>query len=128
MRRLLFFLFISFLLSVPILAEIPGENVSGTDPLILPNIAKFYLEPDSYVGNIVNIKGIVSGSYPKEHKFILSDSIGCVTCSAVRKNSEILPVTFSGKIPDKREIVLVVGKLIRGEGDTFSINATSVKM
>jgi len=38
MRRLQFFLFISFLLSVPILAEIPGENVSGTDPLILPNI------------------------------------------------------------------------------------------
>ncbi|PWR74888.1 hypothetical protein ACKUB1_17175 [Methanospirillum stamsii] len=118
---------ICILLVVPIQAEKPSGNISGSDPLLPPNIATLYLDPDSYLGQTIIMKGIVATSYPKEHRFILSDSMGCASCQAARKNSETLNVIFSGEIPDKREIVLVSGKLTRGEDDTFSINATSVK-
>lgn len=127
MKLKILFLAICILLIVSIQAEKPDGNISGTEPLLPPNVAILYLNPDSYLGQTINMKGIVAASFPKEHRFILSDSIGCASCQAARKTSETLNVIFSGEIPDKRDIVLVSGKLNRGENNIFSINATSVK-
>lgn len=127
MRSFILILVFFVLLVIPILAEIPKGNPSDKNPHMPPSIASIYLNPDSYVGQTITMKGIVSASFPNEHRFILSDSMGCVSCQAVRKESKPLSVIFSGVIPDKRDIVLVSGNLTRVDGNTFSINATSVK-
>lgn len=127
MKLKILFLTISFLLIVQIQAEIPIVNLSDNDPLIPSNIASLYMDPCSYLGQTIIMKGIVTASFPNEHRFILSDSMGCASCQATRKDTEILKVIFSGEIPEKREIVVVSGNLTKGEDHTYLINATSVK-
>lgn len=127
MKLKILFLTISFLLIVQIQAEIPIVNLSDNDPLIPSNIASLYGDSNTYSGQTIIMKGIVSASFPKERFFILSDSMGCSSCSAAIKDTEILKVIFSGEIPEKREIVVVSGNLTRGEDHTYLINATSVK-
>ena len=121
------FLTICILLVVPILAEKPVSNNSESGPILPPNFASLYMDPDTYQGQTIIMKGIVSASFPNEHRFILSDSMVCASCSATKKDTQSINVIFLGDIPDKREIVSVFGILTLGEDNIFSINATSVK-
>jgi len=128
MKQLILVLIMSLFLVVPIPADNSGGNISEMKQFMPLNIVSLYMEPDSYLGQAIEIKGIVSASYPTKHMFILSDSMGCASCQAAQKDTDSLKVIFSGKIPDKREIVLVSGKMTKGEDNTFSMNATSVKI
>jgi hypothetical protein len=128
MKQLILVLIMSMFLVLPIPADNSGGNISEMKQFMPLDIVSLYMEPDSYLGQTIVMKGIISASYPTEHMFILSDSMGCASCQAAQKDTKSLKVIYTGKIPDKRVVVLVSGKLTKGEDNTFSMNATSVKI
>ncbi len=71
--------------------------------------------PDDFKGDIV-LRGVVAGVKPSKGVFGIIDSREFESCGGVLTCAEnILPVKFSGALPEPKAVVEITGRMVRGE-------------
>lgn len=106
-------------------AEIGGNILS--DILHPPNISLVNNDPGKFLGKNISLKGMVTTTYPKEHRFIFTDKLTCASCAAAKGYPDSIQVLFSGKMPANSEIIQVSGQLFRDTHNKITLNASVIK-
>lgn len=110
------------------------QNSSGMNQISPGNPSEFFSVPDimtiitgpePYLGKTVTVKGIVSETYPRQHRFTFADRVGCSICAAKNAGNSIM-VFYAGDIPKNRETAEISGLIVNDTRYGIILNATSV--
>lgn len=74
----------------------------------------------------VRVEGVVSKVFPKEHRLGLIDAAEFKRCGGVTCADLVLPVQWSGAMPEVKSLVRASGE-IRRRGETMEFVATSLE-
>ncbi len=106
----------------------PAPSVEAKSPaekLRVVGVDVLMRTPEKYQGT-VQVRGVVSSVFPKEQKLGLLDAVYLNCCSSPCGTVQILPVRWTGTMPDMKTLVLVDGEIQR-TGDKMEFVARSIK-
>ena len=106
-------------------ASTSSSTHNTSEILSAPDIQSILSNPENYLGKIVELKGVVSRTYPGQQRFAIADRVGCSLCAAKISRSSIA-INYSKKIPKYLAIVQISGILTHDNHQGYLINATSV--
>jgi hypothetical protein len=119
------------------LAEETGLKYSGSDNLSALNdqsgifhikdIESINQNPGEYMDKTLELTGIVSIVFSQKNLFSLSDTTSCPVCAAAKSSNKTIPVNFSGKLPEKKDMVRVYGILTKDAQNELLFKATILK-
>lgn len=98
---------------------------NNSEILSSPDVQSILSNPEHYLGKTVELKGVVSRTYPGQHLFTVADRVSCSICRSKNAQNSIM-VSYSDEIPKYMEIVQISGTLLHDRHQGNIINATSV--
>ncbi|UCF84084.1 MAG: hypothetical protein JSV50_00125 [Desulfobacteraceae bacterium] len=108
--RIAVLLWAFLLMAVPI-QSVSSEKFSKSQVLDVNSVAP---DPSAYKGTI-KIRGVVSKVFPSDSLFILIDRREYKTCGVVTCATKLVPVRYSGALPEVKEEVVVTGQMVTAE-------------
>ncbi len=84
--------------------------------------------PAAFRGRTFVLRGVVSGVVPKRRLFTLIDQKEYDSCRELGCSVYVVPVTFSGTLPDTAKSVLVTGRLEQPERGRYLVQASQVEL
>ena len=84
--------------------------------------------PAAFRGRTFVLRGVVSGVVPKRRLFTLIDQKEYDSCRELSCSTSVIPVAFSGTLPDTAKSVLVTGRLEQPERGRYLVQASQVEL
>ena len=91
-------------------------------------VAQLAKNPAAYRGRTFVLRGVVSGVVPKRRLFTLIDQKEYDSCRELDCSAYVVPVSFSGTLPDTAKSVLVTGRLEQPERGRYLVQASQVEL
>ena len=84
--------------------------------------------PAAFRGRTFVLRGVVSGVVSKRRLFTLIDQKEYDSCRELGCSAYVVPVMFSGTLPDTAKSVLVTGRLEQPERGRYLVQASQVEL
>lgn len=91
-------------------------------------VAQLAKNPTAFRGRTFVLRGVVSGVVPKRRLFTLIDQKEYDSCRELDCSAYVVPVSFSGTLPDTAKSVLVTGRLEQPERGRYLVQASQVEL
>lgn len=91
-------------------------------------VAQLAKNPAAFRGRTFVLRGVVAGVVPKRRLFTLIDQKEYDSCRELGCSAYMVPVAFSGTLPDTAKSVLVTGRLEQPERGRYLVQASQVEL
>lgn len=106
-------------------AALAAEKAHATAGPAL-EVSAFMRDVEKHKGPVV-VEGVVSQVYSKEQRLGLIDAAEFKRCGVVTCATEVLPVRWSGKMPEAKDVVRVEGEVKKGAAGLEFVARSVVK-